>query len=53
MMIMTMMSALYQHTYLDVNRAHWNNSLWVDIYSDMLSWFRDNQSLRLLLNTEW
>ena len=32
--------------------AHWNNSLRIDMlpHSDMLSWFRANQSLLFLLN---
>ena len=54
MMIMTM-SALYLTNMLSwifIMLAHWNNSLQVDmlLHSDILFWFRANQSLFLLLS---
>jgi hypothetical protein len=46
---------LHHHAQLDFNRAHWNDSLRVDmsLHSDTSFWFQSNQSLLWLFNAEW
>ena len=51
-MIMTVLFVLDQHSISFVVLGHWNNSPRIDmsLHSETLFWFRDSQSLLLLLD---